>query len=212
MTGPAVTVAAHPAKRHGWRAGVPNIIWPSPGPAERSSVCCLFHARSSGIPWRSPLALTRSAGTEWLYIPNIGMTGINGRPQAGAAGQAQGRIRKGAAVLVIAVVAAVALAGFAVILTAVLLVTVGVHQEEKRLTFARRHGPTISARAARLIVGRYVRPTEPEPQTAGRVAVTPEHRARRRRRRRPAGGGAGVDPRGEPSVRRPARATVRARS
>jgi hypothetical protein len=80
---------------------------------------------------------------------------------------------KEAAVLVIVVVAVIATLGFAVILAAVLLVTIGVHQEEKRLTFARRRGPTGTARVARLIVGRYVRRTEPDPQAAGWSATAP---------------------------------------
>src|SRR5215469_14377193 len=99
------------------------------------------------------------------------MTGINGRPQASAAGQSEDRIRKGAAVFVIAVVAVIAAAGLAVILTVVLLVTIGIHQEERRLTFARQRGPTAAARIARLIVGRYVRPAEPEPPAIGRTAT-----------------------------------------
>src|SRR5215470_17244760 len=86
-------------------------------------------------------------------------------------GHAEDRIRKGAAVFVIAVVAVIAAAGLAVILTVVLLVTVGVHQEERRLTFGRERGPTAPARVARLIVGRYVRPTEPEPLAASQRAT-----------------------------------------
>jgi hypothetical protein len=84
-------------------------------------------------------------------------------------------------VLVIAVVV-VATAGFAVILAAVLLVTIGVHQEEKRLTFSRRRGPTGTARVARRIVGRYVRRTEQEPQAAGWSATpaTPSERGNSR--------------------------------
>jgi hypothetical protein len=102
------------------------------------------------------------------------MTGINGRPQAGAAGHAEDRIRKGAAVFVIAVVTVIAAAaGLAVMLAVVLLVTIGVHQEEKRLTFARQRGPTAAARVARLIVGRYVRPAAPEPQVGRQNAAEP---------------------------------------
>ena len=71
---------------------------------------------------------------------------------------------------VIAVVAVIVAAGLTVTLAVVLLVTVGVHQEERRLTFARLRGPTVAARGARLILGRYVRPIEPEPPAAGRVA------------------------------------------
>jgi len=82
------------------------------------------------------------------------------------AGPSADRIRKGTAVFVIGVVAVLAAAGLAVILTVVLLVTIGVHQEERRLTFARQRGPTAPARFARLIVGRYVRPAEPEPQAS----------------------------------------------
>ena len=75
--------------------------------------------------------------------------------------------------LVVAIVAVIAAAGFAVILAAVLLVTIGVHQEEKRLTFAQRRGPTGTARVARRIVGRYVRRTEPEPRAARWSVTTP---------------------------------------
>jgi hypothetical protein len=99
------------------------------------------------------------------------MTGISDLTVARSRTHPQDRIRKGAAVLVIAVVAVIAAAGFAVLLAAVLLVTIGVHQEEKRLTFARRRGPTGVARVARRIVGRYVRPAEPEPNVD-----TPESR------------------------------------
>ena len=74
---------------------------------------------------------------------------------------------------IIAVVAVIATAGLAVILAAVLLVTIGVHQEEKRLTFARGRGPTGAARMARLIVGRYVRLTQPEPRAARSTASAP---------------------------------------
>jgi hypothetical protein len=76
-------------------------------------------------------------------------------------------------VLVIAVVTVIAAAGFAVMLAVVLLVTVGVHQEEKRMTFARQRGPTAAARVARLIVGRYVRPAAPEPQAVRPSATEP---------------------------------------
>jgi hypothetical protein len=80
--------------------------------------------------------------------------------------------------LVIAVVAVIAATGLAAMLAVVLLVTIGVHQEERRLTFARHRGPTAAARVARLIVGRYVRPAEPEPgivqQSAARPVVTGE--------------------------------------
>jgi hypothetical protein len=60
-----------------------------------------------------------------------------------------------------------------VILAVVLLVTIGVHQEERRLTFARQRGPTAAARVARLILGRYVRPAEPEPQAVRQSATRP---------------------------------------
>jgi hypothetical protein len=76
-------------------------------------------------------------------------------------------------VLVIAIVAVIATTGFGVVLAAVLMVTIGVHQEEKRLTFARRRGPTGTARVARLIVGRYVRRAEPEPAASGWTAPAP---------------------------------------
>jgi hypothetical protein len=76
-------------------------------------------------------------------------------------------------VFVIAVVTIIAAAGLAVMLAVVLLVTIGVHQEEKRLTFARPRGPTAAARVARLIVGRYVRPAAPEPRVSGQSATEP---------------------------------------
>jgi hypothetical protein len=63
-------------------------------------------------------------------------------------------------------------AGLAGILAVVLLVTIGIHQEERRLTFARQRGPTAAARVARLIVGRYVRSAEPEPPAAGQTATS----------------------------------------
>ncbi|HYK68717.1 MAG TPA: hypothetical protein VEV45_12275 [Streptosporangiaceae bacterium] len=75
--------------------------------------------------------------------------------------------------VVVAVVAVVAAVGFGLILAVVLLVIIGVHQEERRLTFARQRAPTPAARLARLIVGRYVRPVEPEPQADGRTAPVP---------------------------------------
>jgi hypothetical protein len=76
---------------------------------------------------------------------------------------------------VIGVVVVIAAAGLLVILAVVLLVTIGVHQEERRLTFARQRGPTAAARVARLIVGRYVRPAEPEPEppASGRAETRP---------------------------------------
>jgi hypothetical protein len=74
---------------------------------------------------------------------------------------------------VIGVVVVIAAAGLLVILAVVLLVTIGVHQEERRLTFARQRGPTAAARVARLIVGRYVRPAEPEPPASGRAETRP---------------------------------------
>jgi len=54
-------------------------------------------------------------------------------------------------------------AGFLLIAAAALLVTIGVHQEERRMTFTRRRGPTAVSRLTRLIVGRYVRAIDPEP-------------------------------------------------
>ncbi len=74
---------------------------------------------------------------------------------------------------VIAVVTVIAAAGLAVMLAVVLLVTIGVHQEEKRLTFARQRGPTATARVARLIVGRYVRSAAPEPRVGRGSATEP---------------------------------------
>ena len=99
------------------------------------------------------------------------MTGINAHlslkpqvtPETGSG--------KGAAVFVIALVTVIAAAGLAAMLAVVLLVTIGVHQEEKRLTFARLRGPTAAARVARLILGRYVRPAAPEPRV-GRQSTT----------------------------------------
>jgi len=76
-------------------------------------------------------------------------------------------------VFVIAVVTVIAAAGLAAMLAVVLLVTIGVHQEEKRLTFARLRGPTAAARVARLILGRYVRPAAPEPRVGRQSATEP---------------------------------------
>jgi hypothetical protein len=75
--------------------------------------------------------------------------------------------------LVIAVVAVIAAAGFILVVAAAVLVTIGVRQEERLLTFARQRGPTAIARLARRIVGRYVRPAEPEPRPASERATTP---------------------------------------
>jgi hypothetical protein len=74
--------------------------------------------------------------------------------------------------LLVAVLVGAAGVGFLIIATAALLVTVGVHQEERRMTFTRRRGPTAVSRLTRLIVGRYVRATDPEP--AGPVPPKPE--------------------------------------
>lgn len=73
--------------------------------------------------------------------------------------------------LVIAVFAVVTVAAFVGILVATVIVTIGVHQEERRKTFTRRRAPTRTGRLARLIVGHYVRKTDPEPD-----AQLPEER------------------------------------
>jgi len=71
--------------------------------------------------------------------------------------------------LVIGVVTAIATAGITVILTVAVLVTIAVHQEERRMTFTLLRGPTRLARAARLVIGRSVRVTGPDPRAlAGR--------------------------------------------
>jgi hypothetical protein len=76
--------------------------------------------------------------------------------------------------LAIAVFAVVTVAAFAAILAAVAIVTIGVHQEERQMTFTRRLGPSATARLARLIVGHHVRKTDPEPD-----ADLPEERVAR---------------------------------
>ncbi len=65
--------------------------------------------------------------------------------------------------LAIAVFAVITVAAFVAILAATVIVTIGVHQEERQLTFTRRRAPSGAARLARLIVGHYVRKTDPEP-------------------------------------------------
>jgi hypothetical protein len=68
--------------------------------------------------------------------------------------------------LVIGVVTAIATAGITVILTVAVLVTIAVHQEERRMTFTLLRGPTLLARIARLmIVGRSVRGPGRDPKT-----------------------------------------------
>jgi hypothetical protein len=47
-------------------------------------------------------------------------------------------------------------AGFAVVVTATILVIIGVHQEERRGTLARKPPPTIPALLARRILGTYI--------------------------------------------------------
>lgn len=61
--------------------------------------------------------------------------------------------------LVIAIFAVVTVVPFIAILAATLIVTVGVHQEERKLTFTCRRAPTAAARLTRMIVGHYVRKT-----------------------------------------------------
>lgn len=64
---------------------------------------------------------------------------------------------------IVGVLAFITIAAFLVILYATVVVTIGSHQEERRWSFLRRQAPTPIAEQARLIVGRYVRKTEPEP-------------------------------------------------
>jgi hypothetical protein len=47
-------------------------------------------------------------------------------------------------------------AGFAVVVVATILVIIGVHQEERRGTLARRPPPTIPALLARRVLGSYI--------------------------------------------------------
>lgn len=75
---------------------------------------------------------------------------------------------------IIGLVVVVAIAGFILLLAAVVVVTIGVHQEERRLTFLLECAPTWVARCARLVVGSHVRPAEPEPRAADRTATTPD--------------------------------------
>jgi hypothetical protein len=65
--------------------------------------------------------------------------------------------------LAIAVFAVITVAAFVATVAAALIVTIGVHQEERRMTFTRQRAPSTTARLARLIVGHYVRRTDPEP-------------------------------------------------
>jgi hypothetical protein len=65
--------------------------------------------------------------------------------------------------LAIAVFAVITVAAFVAILAATVIVTIGVHQEERQMTFTRRRAPSVAARLARPIVGHYVRKTDPEP-------------------------------------------------
>jgi hypothetical protein len=64
------------------------------------------------------------------------------------------------------------------------LVTIGVHQEERRMTFTLLRGPTLLARIARLILGRSARMTGPDPKAVGdrrtTLAVPGESRAANR--------------------------------
>ncbi len=73
--------------------------------------------------------------------------------------------------LVVAIFAVITIAAFVAILAATLIVTVGVHQEERKHTFTCRTAPTPMAGLARVIVGRYVRKTQPDPD-----AELPEER------------------------------------
>lgn len=74
--------------------------------------------------------------------------------------------------LVIGVVTVIATAGITVILTVVVLVTIAVHQEERRMTFTLLRGPTLLARIARLVVAGSIRVTGRDPR-----AVAGRHRA-----------------------------------
>jgi hypothetical protein len=65
-------------------------------------------------------------------------------------------------VLVIAVFAVISIVPFIAILAATLIVTIGVHKEERKLTFTCRRSPTAAAWLARVIIGHYVRKTRPD--------------------------------------------------
>ena len=70
--------------------------------------------------------------------------------------------------------AVITVAAFVVIIAATVVVTIGVHQEERRKTFTRRIAPTATAEVARAILGQHVvvsrrervpqRPAEPVPR------------------------------------------------
>jgi hypothetical protein len=48
-------------------------------------------------------------------------------------------------------------AGFAFVIVVTVIVIIGVRQEERYLTFESRTAPTVTARLARIVLGRYVR-------------------------------------------------------
>jgi hypothetical protein len=72
-----------------------------------------------------------------------------------------------AALTVTVVVAASALAGLIVI------VIVGIRHEERVLSMTRRVAPGLAARLARLVIGLYVRKTDPEPVRGDDLAEPP---------------------------------------
>jgi hypothetical protein len=72
-------------------------------------------------------------------------------------------------------------AGFALIVAGTILVIIGVHQEERRVTFSDRRPPTIPALLARRVLGAYVRlldedraeQGEPGKESDGKYAARP---------------------------------------
>ena len=74
--------------------------------------------------------------------------------------------------LVIGIVTVIATAGITVILTVAVLVTIGVHQEERRMTFTLLRGPTLLARIARLIIGGSARVTPPDQRAVAHHQTT----------------------------------------
>jgi hypothetical protein len=64
-----------------------------------------------------------------------------------------------AATFIVVVVVAVSVS----VAWAVVLVILGIRHEERLLTMTRRAAPSLTARLARLVIGLYVKKTDPEP-------------------------------------------------
>lgn len=74
-----------------------------------------------------------------------------------------------AATLIVVIVVALSVS----LAWAVVLVILGIRHEERLLSMTRRAAPSVTARLARLVIGLYVRKTDPEPARGDDLAEPP---------------------------------------